>query len=1023
ELKMLETYWSDHCRHTTFNTEIDDIAWEEGPYKNAIEQAFKSYLSSREYAFGDKEKSITLMDLATINAREISKKGLLEDKEKSDEVNAASIEVEIEVNGKPEQWLLMFKNETHNHPTEIEPFGGASTCLGGGIRDPLSGRAFVYQAMRLTGCGNPHTPWNETLDGKLAQRKITKTAMEGYSSYGYQIGGSTGNVKEFYHDGFVAKRMELGALVAATPKDNVTRGTAEPGDVIILLGGRTGRDGLGAAVGSSKKHTEDSLHKGGTDVQKGNPLIERRIIRLFRRPEASKLIKVCNDFGAGGVSVAIGELADGLHIDLNAVPVKYPGMNGTEIALSESQERMAVVLSSTDVDEFLMYAAQEDCEATIVARVTEEPYVTMVWNDQTVVNISREFINTNGTVKHTKVKVLQPESEYFTKNKYENVFIELKEKLSSLNEGSQADLNMAFDTSVGGGTVFLPYGGSNRLTAIQGMVGKFPVEEGYTNACSVMSFGYNPQISSWSPFHGGYYAVLESLARLTVLGGDPEKARLTFQEYFERLGTDAGKWGKPFQALLGAFLVQKAFDAPSIGGKDSMSGTFEDISVPPTLVSFAVGATTVERVVSPELKKAGNTVIWIHNEMDENHLLNLSKVKENYEKVRDLIKENKVYAAMAVEGGGVIATLSKMALGNGIGVNLINNRCEDWFTSYNADILLEVESEKIWGEDAIVLGHTVDSKVISFNGENLDLDELISIQRGVLNPIFGVNDTLGNAIEKENFVNKAIDTLKTGKRPLVVIPVFFGTHGEYTLKQKFIDAGADVELIIFKDHDIDTYEDMVSDFASFIDKADILALPDGCVYGNEPETGGKFLTMLLKRDEIINSVNRLIDRKGLVLGVGDGFTGLLKAGYFEDELGSAPNSFMSYHVSGRFNHTLSHIKIQTNASPWTCLMKAGDVFTAPVATQMGRFISSDMAHLLANGLVAGRFVGPDGKYGDGIEFNPTGSEAQVESLLSKNGQIFGTISAIDRTGIDLYKNREIYGEHKIFESAVHYFMN
>ncbi len=1019
ELKLLETYWSDHCRHTTFNTVIDEIRWNDEETVRAIGEAFQSYVDSRGYVFGDQERPLTLMDLATINAREVTKKGLLDDKEKSDEVNAASIEIDIEVDGRPERWLLMFKNETHNHPTEIEPFGGASTCLGGAIRDPLSGRAYVYQAIRITGCGNPLTSWEDTLEGKLPQRKITLKAMEGYSSYGYQIGATTGALKEVYHDGFVAKRMELGALVAAAPKAQVTRGKAMPGDVVILLGGRTGRDGLGAAVGSSKKHTEDSLDHGGTDVQKGNPLIERRIVRLFRRPEASKLIKVCNDFGAGGVSVAIGELADGLLIQLDAVPVKYPGMNGTEIALSESQERMAVVIAAEDVAEFMQYAAEEACDATIVAEVTEDPVVKMMWRGQEIVRIDRSFIDTNGVQKHTTLEIRGPEGTYFeTKTPS---LEHMKSVMGTLEQAYQGDMTMSFDASVGGGTVLLPYGGINRLTPTQGMVAILPVEEGETDTCSIMSYGYNPKLASWSPFHGGYYAVLESLARMTAMGGDASKARLTFQEYFERLGNDPEKWGKPFQALLGAFLVQKAFDTPAIGGKDSMSGTFEELHVPPTLVSFAVGTTTVDHVVSPELKAPGRSLVWLHLDRNEDQLVDLEQAKKAYKAVYELVRGGHVYAAMAVEAGGIYATVAKMALGNGIGVKLNDVQAELWGMDLHGDLLLEMDQPHLLSH-GIELGITTADGMVTYAGETLSLETLTDIYIAPLKPVFeGGYQAATKEVPAERLHAGQVESFATGYGPQVLIPVFFGSHGEYSLKKQFLQAGAEVRTFIFDDRDPETYPTMVEQLAIAINGCNILAFPDGCVYGQEPEVAGKFMENLLHEHQIMVACQSLLARKGLILGIGDSFTGLLHAGYFEEELGAPTTMRTSYHARGRFTHTLNHVKVQTNDSPWLCLMKPGDMYTVPVATQMGRFEAEDVEALLEKGLVGTRFIGRTGEYENSLIANPTGSMAQIESLLSPNKQVFGTIAAIDRVGTGLYQNRENLGLHQIFASAVHYF--
>ena len=670
EIKLLDTYWSDHCRHTTFMTEITDIEIEKGKYREIFEDSINEYLASRKYVYEDRDRALSLMDLATINMKEIQKKGLLDDKEVSEEVNAASIEIDVDIDGRMEKWLLMFKNETHNHPTEMEPFGGASTCLGGAIRDPLSGRSYVYQGMRLTGSADPRQDFDDTLEGKLPQRKITQEAMEGFSSYGNQIGAATGYVREIYDDGFVAKRMECGALVAAAPKDWVYRGQASPGDVIVLVGGRTGRDGLGGAVGSSREHTEESLHTSSAEVQKGNPPLERKIVRLFRKKEVSRMIKICNDFGAGGVSVAIGELADGVKVDLDKVALKYPGMNGTEIALSESQERMAVVIDARDLDRFMEEAVKEDLEASVIARVTEEKRLIMTWRGKEIVNIERSFLDTNGIRKKTEAKISQPEEVgYLDKvtldlDDIKKAFID---NMKDLNIGSQKGLAMNFDSTVGGGTVLMPYGGRYCLSPSEGMVAKIPVLDGQTKTCSIMTYGYEPKLSKWSPFHGGYYAVIESLAKVVALGGDFRKVRLSLQEYFERLGQDKSRWGKPLAALLGAFLVEKELDIPSIGGKDSMSGSFEDIDVPPTLISFAVTADQVDNIVSNDFKKAGSQVVLAALDMDDKGLIDLDQLKANYSRIKELVDRGLILAAQSVKHGGIARTVSEMAFGNMIG--------------------------------------------------------------------------------------------------------------------------------------------------------------------------------------------------------------------------------------------------------------------------------------------------------------------------------------------------------------------
>ncbi len=1027
ELKMIETYWSDHCRHTTFLTEIENLSIEEGEYQKVFQNALDSYLASREFVNRDK-KPMTLMDLATINSREVKAKGLLPDLEDSEEVNAASIEVDVKVDGKSERWLLMFKNETHNHPTEIEPFGGASTCLGGAIRDPLSGRSYVYQAMRITGAGNPFTAWEDTLDGKLPQRKITKAAMEGYSSYGYQIGAATGLVREFYHEGFKAKRMELGALVAAVKKENVTRGKAEPGDVIVLLGGDTGRDGLGAAVGSSKGHTEDSLTRGGTDVQKGNPLVERKIVRLFRKPEVSKMIKVCNDFGAGGVSVAIGELADGLEINLNKVPVKYPGLNGTEIALSESQERMAVVLDDENLEQFMAYAEEEDCQAVVVAKVTHTPRVVMKWNNQNVVDIARSFLDTNGVTKQTDVVVESPKGNYFKMHETVEdstiIFNKLVDQMNNLRFATQRNLAMSFDSTVGGQTVLLPYGGKKRMTPIDGMVAKLPVLEGETSTTSIMTFGYDPYMSEWSPYHAGYYAVLQSLARFTALGGDASTTRLTFQEYFERLKTDK-IWGKPFAALLGAFIVQKSFDTPSIGGKDSMSGSFEELSVPPTIVAFAVGTEEIENIVSPELKEANHQLVWVHFPQDDFGLVDLQQVKSAYKKIYQANNDGHIYAMANVDEGGVAKKIVDMAMGNGIGVELSGKQKEKYFVPYLADLIIEVDDvETFFDLPIIELGETIDLPVINLGQHKISLHEIGKSSKAVLEPIFSGEVDKCEEIELTVKASNAIETLGTGKAPKVLIPIFFGSHGEYTLAQRFMEVGAEVKSVVIKTSNFKKYDESVKLFAAMLDDYDILAIPDGSVFGEEPEFGGKFLGMFLREERVLEAVKALLNRKGLVLGVGDGFAGLLQAGYFEEELGSMltkESPVMSYHRLNRFISSINDIQVTNNESPWFHLMTPGDYYSVPVATQLGRLILPRAQDMLDKGMTPTVYVNKKGRLVNCLCGNPTGSDYQVESLLGHNGQILGTTASIDRVGKDLYLNRVSKGEHKIFESAVAYF--
>lgn len=1011
EVKLIDTYWSDHCRHTTFMTKINNIELEDGMYKKVFEDSIKEYLNSRSFVYKDREKAISLMDLAVINMKEVEKKGLLEDKEDSKEVNAASIEIDVDVDGKVEKWLLMFKNETHNHPTEMEPFGGASTCLGGAIRDPLSGRSFVYQAMRITGAADPRESFEDTIEGKLPQRKITKTAMKGYSSYGNQIGAATGYVREIYDDGFKAKRMECGALVAAAPKDWVYRGEAEPEDVVVLVGGRTGRDGLGGAVGSSVEHSEDAQDKFGAQVQKGNPPLERKILRLFRNKKVSKMIKICNDFGAGGVGVAIGELADGLEIDLDKVPLKYPGLDGMEIALSESQERMAVVIDKENLDEFLKEALNEDLEATVVAHVTEEKTLKMNWRNREIVNIKREFLDTNGIRKETDIKVMQPEEKGFFQRKaegdLETAFID---NLKNINIGSQKSLVENFDNTVGAGTVLMPYGGKYLLSPSEGMVAKIPVLDGNTSTCSIMTYGYEPEISKWSPYHGGYFSVIDSLARITALGGDYRKARLSFQEYFERLGEDKSKWGKPFAALLGAFIVEKELDIPSIGGKDSMSGTFEDIDVPPTLISFAVTSEKVENIISSEFKESNRDVVIVNLDIDEKNLVDLKELKKNFNKIKELIDENKVSAAMSVKLGGIARALSEMSFGNKIGFKFNEIEKDELFKAKFGSIILELKEgvdleESFKDINYKLLGKTTDEKTIEINKIKMDIDELIKTWESPLEEVFEKNEKNLKENIEVSIDGKKLNTNKKHKNPKVLIPIFTGTHGEYSMGEKFKEAGADVEYFVFNTQNREKIEESFEKLAEKISDSQIIGLAHGAVLGNEPETGGKFVSFILNNPHIKDAINYHLKQDGLILGIGDGFSALLKAGLIENN-----GFYITKNESGGFVSTISHIKVVSNNSPWIDEMEVGDIYSAPVATYEGKVVVIDKDDI-DKSQIASVFT----------DQNPTGSDYNIESLTSKDGRVLGTISSIDRMGKDLYKNVDIRDTHNIFKAGVNYF--
>ncbi len=1027
ELKVIDTYWSDHCRHTTFMTEIMDVEFEESIYKPLIEEAFKEYLKSRDYVYETKEKPVCLMDLATINMKEIKKKGLLDDLEESEEVNAASIEIDVDVDGETEKWLLMFKNETHNHPTEIEPFGGASTCLGGGIRDPLSGRAYVYQAMRITGASDPRQSFKDTLTGKLPQRKITQNAMAGYSSYGNQIGAAAGYIKEIYHEGYVAKRMEVGALVAAAPKKNVLRESSEPGDLVLLVGGRTGRDGLGGAVGSSKKHTEESLEIGGAEVQKGNPPLERKIVRLFRNEKVSKMIKKCNDFGAGGVSVAIGELADGLFIELDKVPVKYPGMDGTEIALSESQERMAVVIDAENLDRFMEFAKAEDLETTVVAKVTDNNRLTMEWRKDTIVDISRDFLDTNGIRKKMNVYVEKVDEEnYLDKapvhSNSQNIRKAWIDNMSHLNTGSQKGLIEKFDHTVGKGTVLMPLGGKYSLTPAEGMAGRIPVLGGETNTCSLMAYGFDPNLSKWSPFHGGMYAVIESLAKITAMGGDFRKVRLSFQEYFERIGQDKKRWGKPFSALLGAYLVEKNLDIPSIGGKDSMSGSFEDIDVPPTLISFAVTADKVENIISPEFKKVGSNIVLIPLKIDEKGMVDFEQLKKNYTRIKELIDEGKIISASSIKFGGIGRSISEMSFGNKIGFKFNSNIDEkQLFLPMIGSIIVEIKEKPetlLKDIDYKVLGTTIEEKYIEILNEKIDLDQLIEEWTKPLIDVFPIKEDVKYSPREIKYTNGSKKSSKVkASKPKVFIPIFTGTHGEYDMAESFEKAGGTVDTFVFRTltgKDIDSsYKEM----ARRIRECQILAIPNGAVLGDEPDGGGKLIANVLKNEQVKEAVMDLLNNRcGLILGIGNGFQGLMKSGLIpygdiRDLDRNSPNitsNKLGYHVS-----TMVKTKVVSNLSPWFSNVKVGDETVLPLSTKEGRVVGSKevIEKLIENGQIGTQYVA----------YDPTSSIEGIESMTSPDGRILGRVSSSDRVSAGLYKNVESTQEEKIFKAGIDYF--
>ena len=1017
ELKLIDTYWSDHCRHTTFMTKLESIEFEEGKYKEIIEGSFNEYLKSRDYVYGETDRPISLMDLGTLNAKEIKKKGLLDDLEESEEVNAASIEIDIKVDGKDEKWLLMFKNETHNHPTEIEPFGGASTCLGGAIRDPLSGRSYVYQAMRITGASNPKQKFEETLQGKLPQRKITTEAMRGYSSYANEIGAAAGYIREIYDEGYVAKRMEVGALVAAAPKENVLRELPAPGDKIILVGGKTGKDGLGGAVGSSQGHTEESLEEGGAEVQKGNPKLERKIVRLFRKKEVTQLIKMCNDFGAGGVSVAIGELADGLLIDLNKVPVKYPGMNGTEIALSESQERMAVVVSAENVELFLDECMNEDLEGTIVAEVTEEKRLIMTFKGENIVDINREFLDTNGIRKNSNVTVKNPEEiDYFrTEPKYisgNTIADKWISNISNMNIACQSGLSEKFDHTVGRGTVLMPYGGKNRITPIEGMVAKIPVLHGETDNVSMMSYGYDPSISKWSTFHGGMYSVVESIAKIVALGGDYKKIRFSFQEYFERIDKDREKWGKPFSALLGAFLINKKLDLPSIGGKDSMSGTFEDINVPPTLIAFAVNHDLAENIISPEFKNVNSKVILVNTPIYNNGIIDIEILKSNYDKIKSLVDNGDVLAASSIKNGGISRSITEMALGNGIGFEF-ENGIDELFLPLYGSIIIEVEDNAVLdGLNYEVLGKTIEENAIVINDEKIDLNTVIEEYTKPLKEVFSnvnredVKDIVANEITTDKANIKV-------EKPRVLIPIFTGTHGEYDMGKSFENVGGEVEYFIFKSYNLESIKESYGKFSEKIKSANILAFPDGMILGDEPEGGGKLVKNILKDNDIKDSIMDLLNnRNGLILGIGEGFKGLLGSGLIpygeivEDrELISISSNIENNHIS-----SIEEYKIISNNSPWLKYKEIGEIGLIPFSTNEGRIVIPESLKDSVN--IVSQFSS-----------NITGEENGIEGLVSNNGRIFGRLGNSERIENGLYKNISKFEEDNIFKASIDYFKN
>ena len=1053
EIRVLDTYWSDHCRHTTFGTELKDVEFEDGFYAEPIKASYDEYLAAREalYTTDDKkkEKFISLMDIALMGMKKLKKDGKLTDMEVSEENNACTVVVPVEVDygqgPKTENWLVFFKNETHNHPTEIEPFGGAATCLGGAIRDPLSGRGYVYQAMRVTGAADPTVPVAETMKGKLSQKKLVRGAASGYSSYGNQIGLATGYVKEIYHPGYVAKRMEIGAVMGAAPQEHVIRESADPGDIIILLGGRTGRDGCGGATGSSKAHDSKSLTSCGAEVQKGNAPTERKLQRLFRRPEVSELIKKCNDFGAGGVSVAIGELAPGLDINLDLVPKKYAGLDGTELAISESQERMAVVVAPKDAEQFLAYAAQENLEAVKVAVVTEDPRLVLNWRGKKIVDIKRAFLDTNGAHQETTVKVEAPvkADNYFNKIasdevadalKKGDVKAALKAELSDLNVCSQKGLVEMFDSSIGAGSVLMPYGGKYQLTETQAMVAKLPVLGGKTDTVTMMSYGFDPYLSSWSPYHGAAYAVTESVARIVANGGDYKKLHFTFQEYFKRMTEDPQRWSQPFAALLGAYDAQMKFGIASIGGKDSMSGSFNEINVPPTLVSFAVDVAKISDVVTPELKEAGNKLVQYRIAKDKYDLPDYEKVMALYGQITELMRKGVIVSAYAEDCYGLAAALSKMAFGNGLGVKIADDlKAEELFANEIADIVAEVKADMLADalkvEGAREIGEVTEKAEFSACGTTLSMEEALESWKNKLEKVFHstVNEEK-TSVESPLFKADSIHICKNKvAKPTVFIPVFPGTNCEYDSAQAFERAGASVDIRIFRNRNAQDIEESVAEFKKAIGGAQIIMFPGGFSAGDEPDGSAKFFATAFQNEEIKAAVEDLLNnRDGLALGICNGFQAMIKLGLVPNGKITGQNAdspTLTFNTIGRHISKMATIKVVSNNSPWLAQATLGGVYTNPASHGEGRFVAPKevLDKLFANGQIATQYCDLDGNVTMDDEWNINGSYRAVEGILSPDGRCLGKMAHSERRGDGVAIN--IYGEQdlKIFESGVAYF--
>ena len=1019
EIRMIDTYWSDHCRHTTFLTTIDSVSFED----KLLQDAYDDYIETRKQL--GRTKPINLMDIGTLAAKYLRSIGKLDKLDESEEINACTVKIEVEADGKKEPWLLLFKNETHNHPTEIEPFGGAATCIGGAIRDPLSGRSYVYGAMRVTGAADPLKPVNETMEGKLPQRKIVTTAAAGYSSYGNQIGLATGIVDEIYHDGYAAKRMEIGAVIAAAPEKNVRRERPEDGDIVILLGGRTGRDGCGGATGSSKSHTLQSLESCGAEVQKGNAPEERKLQRLFRNYEASRMIKRCNDFGAGGVSVAIGELADGLNIDLNAVPKKYDGLDGTELAISESQERMAVVVAKEDVDRFIELANSENLEATVVAAVKADPRLTMTWNGKQIVDLSREFLNSNGAQKHIDIAVTKPQE--YKREVGADFTSEYKKLVDDLNICSKRGLSERFDSTIGAGTVLMPFGGKYQQTPIQAMVQKISMEKAHTDDCSLMAWGYNPFITEKSPYHGAYTAVLESVCKLIATGAKFEDVYLTFQEYFERPNKDAHRWGKPLAALLGAFKAQKELGIGAIGGKDSMSGSFEKLDVPPTLVSFAVTTDKIQNIVSPEFKKAGNRVIVLRPELDENGLPITESLLNLFTTVTTLMREKKAVACYTPCMGGIAEAVFKMCIGNKLGFKYENGtKLYDIFDYDYCSFVLEISSDDYM--DA-TLGYVTDDGVISLGNETISLDKLQKVYEDKLESVYSCNLPSENKeIATISYTDGKVSApaIKVAK-PRVLIPVFPGTNCEYDSAKAVTDAGAEAEIFVINNLTADGIARSVEQFADKVKQSQIIFIPGGFSGGDEPDGSGKFITAFFRNGVIKEEVTNLLEKRdGLMCGICNGFQALVKLGLVPygkiiDTDENCPT--LTFNTIGRHQSRIVATRVASNNSPWLTGTKVGDIYNVPISHGEGRFIADEktLAALAANGQIATQYVDLDGKATDDIHFNPNNSMWAIEGILSPDGRVIGKMGHSERIGNGLYKNVEGNYDMKLFESAVKYY--